>query len=101
MFFQNRIHLIMNHVMEANDLWMGVPLQFDDHFWGEIGSVQFYCMLSRCRAVGAGGGGRGGTIPPVFGRPKNPISTRGMDKVCLPHYYLPTLFSDLPTTLQV
>ena len=45
----------MNHVMEANDLWMGVPLQFDDHFWGEIGSVQFYCMLSRCRAVGAGG----------------------------------------------
>ena len=53
----------MNHVMEANDLWMGVPLQFDDHFWGEIGSVQFYCMLSRCRDVGAGGGGVGAPSP--------------------------------------
>ena len=59
----------MNHVMEANDLWMGVPLQFDDHFWGEIGSVQFYCMLSRCRAVGAVGvvGAVGAPSPPVFG----------------------------------
>ena len=55
MLFQNRIHLIMNHVMEANDLWMGVPVQSEDHFWGEIGSVQFYCMLSRFRAVGAAG----------------------------------------------
>ena len=79
----------MNHLMEANDLWMGVPLHSDDHVWGEIGSVQFYCMLSRYRAVGAVGG-RGGTIHPVFGRPVNPISTRGMDKLCLPHYYVST-----------
>ena len=90
--------------MEANDLWMGVPLHSDDHFWGEIGSVQFYCMLSRCRAVGPGGGGGGalGHHLPGFGRPVNPISTRGeKDNLCLPYYYIPPVFSDLPTSLQV
>ena len=54
----------MNHVMEANDLWMGVPLQSDDHFWGEIGSVQFYCMLSRCEQGRGWGARKGGLFFP-------------------------------------
>ena len=66
----------MNHVMEANDLWMGVPLQSDDHFWGEIGSVQFYCMLSRVEQGRGWGQGRGAIFPPYFGRSVYSIPTR-------------------------
>ena len=89
----------MNHVIEANDLWMGVPVQSEDHFWGEIGSVQFYCMLSRFRAVGA----LGAVVhhPPVFCRPVDPILTRGEGQI-MPTTLLRTpVFSDLPTALKV
>ena len=46
---------------------------------------------------GQGGGGGMGAIPPKgFGKSVNPKATR----LCPLHYYLPPVFSELPTALQ-
>ena len=50
---------------------------------------------SMSRAVGAGGA----MAPPDFGRPAYPISTgKWGSRLSPPNYYLPTRFSDFPTS---
>ena len=92
----------MNHVMEANDLWMGVPYNLTIIFGVKLAVSNFtVCCHGVIRAVGGVREGGVNSPPPYFER--SFPTRRGADYAkhintrTLPHPH----FSDLPTPLCV